>query len=86
MFWNHRVIKRTFPDYAGEVQYGIYEVFYDDESHEAMSCTMDPVAIVADDFEDLRVTLAEMAACFDKPVLDYDDFDTVGSRDDVPVT
>lgn len=69
MTWNHRVIKRTFPDSADPSTYfGIHEVFY---APEGMSCTTEPVDVFSDSVEGLRETLERMLRALDKPVLDY---------------
>lgn len=81
MTWNHRVIRRMFPDAApsDQVQYGIHEVYYDPKRRPP-SFTEDPMEVVGDSIEELRETLAHMLSCLDKPILDYDTGEEIPSE------
>jgi len=81
--WNYRVMRHEpdAPDAADgkrEVWYAIHEVFYqtdsaDDRSVDASETryTEDPVAVVADDVDEMRWVLEQMLAALDKPILEY---------------
>lgn len=70
MSWNHRVVKRTYPN--GDVSFGIHEVFYDDNGN-VTGCTEDPIGIVEDTKQDLYTTLNLLFDAFSKDVLIYED-------------
>lgn len=89
MHWNHRVLakriktkKRVGKDLIDTtiIEFGLYEVFYDDNNNPD-SCTeesMNPRVYDDDDIDDpiadLKTTLEWMRTACDKPVLDYDNF------------
>lgn len=66
MFWNYRVIQTTYP--SGEVDFGVYEVYYDNEGR-ITAYTEDPVPAVCETIEELRQDLQRMLECLDNPVL-----------------
>jgi len=70
MTWNYRVMLR--PEEV-DPAYGIYEVFYEGTPPRAWACTEEPF-IVGDTVEELLEVLVRMAACTQKPVLEYKDF------------
>lgn len=62
--WNHRVYKYE------DGSLGIHEAyFYDNE--EPSSHTVDPIPVIGDDIEELRVTLERMLRALEKPILEY---------------
>ena len=71
MSWNYRVLRKE--DICGDAYYEIHEVYYD-EVGEPNGYTMDPIAPVGDNIEDLRETLYKMLRDLDKPVLTEADF------------
>jgi len=72
--WNYRVIRKvTRVDGRDEFQYGIHEVYYDDD-HIPTSCTVDPVTPYGESEEELAQDMRYFAAALEKPVLDYDSF------------
>ena len=80
MSWNYRVVKRTFTtDQGVETVFGIHEVYYDGDGKPKM-CTVDSVGIVGDAFEELKEVLSMFAGAFEKPVLDYDQFNSKEGR------
>jgi hypothetical protein len=67
--WDYRVLRRE--GMTGEIFYGIHEVFFDDAGR-AWGCTVEPVAAVGYDLEDLADELELLAAALKQPVLEYD--------------
>ncbi len=64
--WNHRVIKKTFEN--DEEQYGIHEVFYNDDG--TIFCyTQDPVEAACESMDALREYLQWMLKCLDEDIL-----------------
>jgi len=61
MHWNHRVI------FNGST-YAIHEVYYEDGKIEAW--TEEPIRLIGESIEDLRVDLTRMLACLNKEVID----------------
>ena len=70
MTWNHRVVKRTYPN--GDVSFGIHEVYYDDNGN-VTGCTEDPIGVVEDTEEDLYTTLNRLIDAAGKDVLIYEE-------------
>ena len=68
--WNYRVIKRVL---AGEVTYGIYEVYYD-EYDMPSACSETAVKPFGESVVDLTSDLDRMRSAAEKPTLNYDDF------------
>ena len=66
--WNHRVVKRVFPN--GEEELSIHEAHYDKEWGKPRAWTTQPVAVSADSIKDLRWTLKQMLKALDQPVID----------------
>jgi len=64
--WNHRVVRQSKGD---ETWLGIHEVFYGEADESDAGWTENPVDVVGETIEDLRVTLERMIACLDKPVI-----------------
>ena len=74
MTWNHRVVRREYPEAASEedrVLYGIHEVYYD-EAGVCDATTVEPEPVIGTSVDDLRWTLEHMLRALDKPVLDYE--------------
>jgi len=74
MSWNYRVVRKVHRvDGREEFQYGIHEVYYDDD-HVPTSCTVDPVTPYGDTEDELAQDMRYFASALEKPVLDYDSF------------
>lgn len=69
MSWNHRVVRRVYPD--AEVLYEIHEVYYNPDGTVDMM-TVDGIDPIGEDLAGLRWTLEHMLRALEKPVLDYD--------------
>ena len=68
MSWNHRLMKMK----DGEDDfYQIHEVFYDKEGN-VESYTKNGVTVGGNDIGEVKWVLLEMLAALDKPVLDYE--------------
>ena len=73
--WNYRVLAKKV---LNDVQYGIYEVHYENDIPK--SCTMNEISSVAfdsdieDQIDSMIWQLDAMKLACGKPVLDYDDF------------
>jgi hypothetical protein len=74
MSWNYRVVRKVLSD-AGHttIQYGIHEVYYDDD-HVPTSCTVNPVTPYGESEEELAQDVRRYTSALEKPVLDYDSF------------
>ena len=77
MTWNYRVMKRGFEykDEFGnnivEYQYGIHEVYYDDDGN--ITCwSENPIKVRSDDVEGLKWILKRFKKALKKSVVDYD--------------
>lgn len=70
MSWNHRVVKRIYPEPSGETFYQIHEAYYGLEDKPLI--TTEPKALVGESIDELRETLQRMLRALDKPVLDYE--------------
>lgn len=68
MNWNYRVMKREISEDVFE--YGIYEVYYDDDGA-VSSWTENSMTPTVDSPEGLREELEIMKKAFDLDVLDY---------------
>ena len=68
--WNHRVVRRVYPD--GEVHFQIHEAFYGIDGEDKVSITNDPTGIVADSLDGLKEVVQWVSGCLDKPVLDWE--------------
>jgi hypothetical protein len=69
MHWNYRVMKRK--NESGEYEFGIYEVYYDDEG-KVNTMTTDSMTPVCPSEEALQHELTIMLEAFKKEILDYD--------------
>lgn len=70
--WNHRLIKREYDEC---VQFGIHEVFYNDDGS-IYAYTEEPISVACDTEEDVKEILEWMQNCLDKPVLVYGEIET----------
>lgn len=75
MSWNHRILKRTYPGAFVETLYQVHEVYYDDSGKPTM-CTENPISVTGETVEEIYETLNRMIKAAEKPVLDWDDFNT----------
>lgn len=73
MSWNHRIIRhieqRTHMDDG--IYYAIHEVYYDEDG-KVNGWTEEPIRIMEESLDDLKVTLQRLIESLDKPVIDYD--------------
>lgn len=72
--WNYRILARKL---NGEVQFGFYEVHYENDI--PVACTLNPVEPISfnsdgDPVDSIKWQLDAMKLACDKPVLDYDNF------------
>lgn len=67
--WNYRIMKRK--NDQGQFDFGIYEVFYDDNG-KVIGSTENPLTPVCDSPDDLRQELKIMMDAFDKETLTYE--------------
>jgi len=67
--WNHRVLKKAFED-TDEVQYGVYEVFYNDAG-EIYAHTNTPIELACETMEGLREYIEWCLKSLDDPILEY---------------
>lgn len=79
-YWNYRILARNI---NGEIQYGFYEVHYENDL--PVACTQNPVYPTGfDDVEDPIVSinwqLDAMKKATEKLILDYDNFPKVYSK------
>lgn len=77
MSWNYRIIRRT---HKGETGYGVHEVYYS-PSGEPKLCSAEPSKPYGETLEELTSDLHTFLKALEKPVLDYDIFDS-GSEGD----
>lgn len=70
MSWNYRIVA---VDYGDEVEYGIYEVYYD-EKGDPISRTENPVPCVGNAMNELRSSFDYMAVALGMPVMTDADF------------
>lgn len=71
--WNHRVVRREYPDAAlveDRVQYGIHEAYYHNDVCDAI--TQEPVAVTSSAPDGLLETLERMRRALQLPILDYE--------------
>ena len=74
--WSHRAMKRNNGEFA------IVETYFDEEGN-IEGWTVDNIAPVGDDLDELRWTLEEMLKACDKPVLIEEELDRHG-KDGLP--
>jgi hypothetical protein len=69
--WNHRIIRHIekTTNMDDSIYYAIHEVYYD-ENGKVQGWTEEPIRILAESLEDLKVTAERLVECFDNPVLD----------------
>ena len=70
MTWNYRVVRL---DYEDEYEYGVYEVYYDNDGNPA-SRTENPVGCTGVDIRELHESFQYMSIAFSKPTLIEKDF------------
>lgn len=73
MSWNHRIIRHIEPrtHMDDSIYYAIHEVYYDEDG-KVNGWTEEPIRIMEESLEDLKVTLQRLTESFDNPVIDYD--------------
>lgn len=73
MSWNHRIIRhikpRTHMDDA--IYYAIHEVYYD-ENGKVNGWTEDPIEIMEESLDDLKITIQRLEKCLNSPAIDYE--------------
>ena len=67
-YWNYRIIKRENP--SGEITYGIYEAHYDMEGN-LKGHTENPISIIGESIEDLKLDIDNLKESLTKDVLTY---------------
>ncbi len=73
MTWNHRVIRRTHPQWK-RPYFAVHEVFYDEDDVPYL-VTQEPVDVGGESLDEVRQSLEMMAAALEKPVIDMSYFD-----------
>jgi hypothetical protein len=76
-YWNYRILARKV---SNEVQFGIYEVHY--ENDVPVACTQNPIlplqfASEGDPIESFNWQMDAFRRALEKPILNYDDFPNV---------
>ena len=73
MSWNHRVVRRFYPNthMDDSMLYEIYEVYYKEDGT-IQGLTENPISIGEESLEDLKTTLQRITKCLDNPIIDYD--------------
>jgi hypothetical protein len=64
--WNHRIIRHIDDD---SIYYAIHKFYYDEDG-KVKGWTEEPIRIMEEGLEDLKVTLQRLIESFDNPVLD----------------
>jgi len=79
--WNYRILaRRIASDSYSDVHFGVYEVYYNDETNIPEACTENPITILSyegeceDPIESIQWQLDVIKEATKKPVLDYDNF------------
>jgi hypothetical protein len=69
--WNHRIIRHIekITHMDDSIYYAIHEVYYDEDG-KVNGWTEEPIRIMEESLEDLKVTLQRLVESFDNPVLD----------------
>lgn len=86
MTWNYRVLVKRTEGYINcdEEQYGIHEVYYDDNGI-AHSCTETACDPYGETVEELKDNMIQMMGALVKPTMEYEDigeeFSTTGNYD-----
>lgn len=75
MSWNHRVVRRFYPNthIDDSMLYEIYEVYYNQDGT-INGITEEPIRIREETVDDLRKTVERLTKCLNNPVIDYDTF------------
>ena len=73
MSWNHRVVRRFYPNthMDDSILYEIHEVYYDKDGTIG-SLTQEPISIMEETVDDLRKTVERLTKCLESPIIDYD--------------
>lgn len=73
MSWNHRVIRRIYPNthMDDSILYEIHEVYYHSDGTIG-SITEEPINIMEESLDDLRKTVERLTKCLESPIIDYD--------------
>jgi hypothetical protein len=81
MFWNYRIVKRVYEGklWQGkktedDIEYGIYEAYYDDNESEPHSITERPVIVIGETLEELHESYRKFGEAFNKSILNWEDF------------
>jgi hypothetical protein len=69
--WNHRIIRHIDPraNTDDSIYYAIHETYYDEDG-KVNGWATEPVRIMEESLEDIKVTLQRLVESFDNPVLD----------------
>lgn len=67
--WNYRI---AFKVYGEEKMYGIYEVYYDEETGRPSSSSVENMRPLGSSLEELKGDFEYMKLAFDKPVLNWE--------------
>ena len=83
MSWNYRVLVKRVEGYENipEEQYGIHEVYYDDNDI-PHTCTESPCDPYGETVEELKDNMIQMMGALLKPTLEYDDIGELPSPTD----
>jgi len=78
MSWNHRVIRRIYPNVHMDdsILYEVHEVYYDEEGNIG-SITQEPINIMEETVDDLRKTVERLTKCLEQPIIDYDTLEEI---------
>lgn len=73
MSWNHRVVRRTYPNthMDDSILYEIHEVYYNSDGS-INGITEEPIKIREETVDDLRKTVERLTKCLESPIIDYD--------------
>ena len=73
MSWNHRVVRRFYPNthMDDSMLYEIHEVYYNEDGT-IEYLTEEPVSIMEETVDALRITIERLAKCLEQPIIDYD--------------
>lgn len=73
MSWNHRVVRRFYPNthMDDSMLYEIYEVYYNSDGT-IDGITEEPIRIREETIDDLRKTVQRLTQCLEQPIIDYD--------------
>jgi len=73
MSWNHRVVRRIYPNthMDDSMLYEIYEVYYNSDGT-INGITEEPIRIREETVDDLRKTIERLTKCLEHPIIDHD--------------